>query len=103
MADSQLRQRKPVKADDKSEPKTRSSTDVDTEEAYSPWVDVLRVLTFLILASCGLSWTITSGKSLVWGGVQPPNYLRPSWWKLQLVRISLVSGADSSIPMDRKR
>jgi predicted heme/steroid binding protein len=84
MADAQLRQRKPVKADDKPQSKTRSSADVDAEEAYSPWVDVLRVLTFLILASCGLSYAVTSGKSLVWGGFQPPDYLKPSWWKLQL-------------------
>ena len=87
MADSELRQRK-AQADKPAdaEPKNRRSTDDDDDEGYSPWVDVLRVITFLIVASCGLSYVVTGGSSWVWGGVQKPQYMRVDWWKEQLVR-----------------
>lgn len=83
MADSELRQRKAV-AEKPSEPKQDPSNDDET--SYSPWVDILRVITFVIVASCGLSYVITSGNSFVWGGVARPDVLRLNWWQDQLVR-----------------
>jgi hypothetical protein len=108
MADSKLRQRKAKaeeerdekKADDVNQDedgedgetdaplqktKTRAKVRVDEEDEYSPWVDVLRVLTFLLLASCGLSYVVTGGESWVWGGVKLPQYARLAYWKAQLV------------------
>lgn len=85
MADSELRQRKaqPDKPTD-AKPKTRKSPS-NQEDDYTPWVDVLRVITFLVVASCGLSYVITGGSSWVWGGVQLPEYMTVDWWKEQLV------------------
>lgn len=83
MADSELRQRKA--AADKPK-KTKQDPSDSEETSYSPWVDVLRVITFIVFASCGLSYVITSGKSFVWGGVARPDVLRLNWWQEQLVR-----------------
>ncbi|ODA82100.1 hypothetical protein RJ55_00605 [Drechmeria coniospora] len=95
MADDTLRQRKAM-ADDgqdaipevksikaKSKPKPKSVSAED-EDDYTPWVDVLRVLTFLFLASCALSYMISSGESFFWGMKQKPYYLRVDWWKARL-------------------
>lgn len=58
---------------------------LEEEDAYSPYVDILRVLTFLFLASCGLSYLISSGETFFWGMKNPPNYLTTNWWKTKLV------------------
>ncbi|RDA83811.1 hypothetical protein CP532_4612 [Ophiocordyceps camponoti-leonardi (nom. inval.)] len=65
--------------------KYQSSSAADADESYSPWLDGLRVLTFLLVASCGLSYVISGGDSWSWG-VTPsrPNYLKPAWWKAKL-------------------
>ncbi|OLN87164.1 Membrane steroid-binding protein 1 [Colletotrichum chlorophyti] len=52
----------------------------DTDE-YTPWVDILRVLSFLALASCALSYLISGGESFTWGFENKPWYLRPDYWK----------------------
>ena len=59
---------------------------VDEEDDYSPWLDILRVLSFLALVSCGLSWLVSGGESLTWGLCHPPKYLNAEWWKAQWVR-----------------
>lgn len=97
--DAELRQRKaappssdapatePVKAKTKSKSKPKSKRDAqDGNEAddYTPWVDMLRVLSFLFIASCGLSYVISGGESFFWGMKNKPNYLRVDWWKSQL-------------------
>ena len=46
----------------KKKTKSNRKADVDTE-GYSLWLDALRVLTFLIIASCGLSYVMSSGES----------------------------------------
>lgn len=104
MADeAELRQRKaaappspdasatePVKAKTtpKSRPKSKRDDGQNGDEAddYAPWVDMLRVLSFLFIASCGLSYVISGGESFFWGMKNnKPNYLRADWWKSQLV------------------
>jgi len=84
MADSELRQRK-AQADKPAdaEPKKTRAID-DDDDKYSPWVDILRVISFLIAASFGLSYVVTGGSSWTWGGVQLPEYMRTDWWKEQL-------------------
>jgi len=62
---------------------------LDDEDASSPLVDVFRVLTFLLLASCGLSYVISSGESFFWGMQNPPSYLKVDWWKTKLVCFTL--------------
>ena len=85
MADSEVRQRKSEKApENKTQPRTTKSLD-DDQDAYSPWVDVLRVLTFLFVVSCGLSYVISGGESWFWGIKDRPSYLKVDWWKSQLV------------------
>ncbi|TWU78841.1 hypothetical protein ED733_007485 [Metarhizium rileyi] len=99
MADAELRQRKTAPASDdapkpsepdspdspesKPKPRRRSVGDDDDEE-YTPWLDILRVLSFLLIASCGLSYVISGGESFFWGMTNKPYYLRVDWWKYQL-------------------
>jgi hypothetical protein len=116
MADTaDVRRRKPVAPDDASEAdvatpesseeepaadtttaqasKTTAATrkpKAQTEDVYSPWVDILRVLTFLLLASCALSYLVSSGESWFWGMKNPPKYLRAQWWKSQFVSRAIV-------------
>jgi predicted transcriptional regulator len=67
--------------------KTRDSArKLKKEDAYSPVLDIFRVLTFLFLASCGLSYLISGGESFTWGLKNPPKYLQKGWWEQQLVR-----------------
>lgn len=66
---------------------TRVTTKAIKEDVYSPVLDVFRVLTFLILASCGLSYLISSGESYTWGLKNPPKHLQKDWWTSQLVRL----------------
>jgi hypothetical protein len=72
-----------------TEPATKATTPrksrTSEEDAYSPWVDILRVLTFLLVASCGLSYLVSSGESWFWGMKNPPKYISAQWWKSQLV------------------
>lgn len=58
---------------------------VDDEDDYSPWLDVLRVLSLLAVVSCGLSWLVSGGESFTWGLRHPPKYLNKEWWKAQFV------------------
>lgn len=87
MADSELRQRKPQDAEEPVQaPKAKKSTKKIREtDAESPWVDVLRVISFLFVASCALSYWISNGESFFWGMKNKPNYLRVDWWKTQMV------------------
>lgn len=99
MSDSELRQRKLVEAEEPEEevvakssatpPKEkkksrRARPSDDEEDDYSPWVDVLRVLSFLFLASCGLSYVITGGESWWWGKKHMPEGLTYDYWKEML-------------------
>lgn len=83
---SSVRQRKPTAADDEPvQPRSRKAKrKISSEDAYSPYLDILRVLTFLLLASCGLSYLISSGESYFWGMKNPPKYLQKSWWEMQI-------------------
>lgn len=58
---------------------------LEEEDDYSPYLDIFRVLTFLLLASCGLSYLVSGGESYFWGMQNKPNYLKLSWWKMQYV------------------
>ncbi|KAK3315488.1 hypothetical protein B0H66DRAFT_565457 [Apodospora peruviana] len=80
---------------------------IDNEDTYSPLVDILRVITFLFLASSGLSYLISGGETFFWGMNHPPNYLRVDWWKSQLrgplyltpAELSAYDGTDPSKPI----
>jgi|SRR3569833_2043177 len=93
--ESAVRQRKTNASTEKDETpaskpaRPERASKVDDEDAYSPWLDIFRVLTFLCLASCGLSYLISSGESWVWGMKHLPDQLRIDWWKSQFVRVSL--------------
>lgn len=84
MADSELRQRRPAKANDSAPSTTRDRAGSDDDKPVI-WLDTLRVLTFLILASCGLSYVISGGHSFFWGKEHTPQYLRAEWWRSQFV------------------
>ncbi|KAJ2974948.1 hypothetical protein NUW58_g8496 [Xylaria curta] len=58
----------------------------DEDDDYTPWVDILRVISFLIFASCALSYLISGGESFTWGMKNPPKYIQADWWKSKLVR-----------------
>lgn len=88
MADT-VRQRKPqVAAEEPTKPSelaAKPNKKVDDEDAYSPFVDILRVITFIFVVSCGLSYLISGGETWFWGMKDPPNYLQTEWWKSQFV------------------
>lgn len=77
------------------------------EDVYSPVLDVFRVLTFLILASCGLSYLISSGESYTWGLKNPPKHLQKDWWTSQLrgpiyltpTELAAYDGTDETKPI----
>lgn len=82
----------PIDSDEEKKKKARKSKKksrkVEDEDEYDKWdvaVDVLRVLSFLFVVSCGLSYLISGGESFFWGMTSPPNYLKASWWKSKLV------------------
>ncbi|EPE07601.1 cytochrome b5-like heme steroid binding domain-containing protein [Ophiostoma piceae UAMH 11346] len=56
---------------------------VEEEDDYSPYLDIVRVVTFLLVASCGVSYLVSNGESYFWGMKNKPDYLKLSWWKLQ--------------------
>lgn len=70
---------------DKKKSKKRGTRD-DATEYGNPWVDVLRVLSFLLLVSCGLSYLVSGGESFFWTMKVPPKYLRMETWRSMLVR-----------------
>ena len=89
---------KPVEVetdDDKPEPqepkkpkKKSTKNRLDDDESYSTSsfvLDFFRVVTFLFLASGGLSYLVSSGETFFWGMSNPPKYLRSDWWAQQLV------------------
>ncbi|TEA21012.1 Membrane steroid-binding protein 2 [Colletotrichum sidae] len=65
----------------KKSKKSKRSKDDDYSDEYSPWVDILRVLSFLALASCALSYLISNGESFFWGFQDKPWYLKVDYWK----------------------
>lgn len=92
MADSELRQRKPQDTEEpvqETKVKKKTKSKVRDADAESPWVDVLRVISFLFVASCALSYWISNGESFFWGMKNKPNYLQVDWWKAQMVFIYL--------------
>ncbi|EGR48609.1 uncharacterized protein TRIREDRAFT_77955 [Trichoderma reesei QM6a] len=110
MADSELRQRKPHAAEDPIEPARKKKSPqqlVDEEEKYTYWIDALRVITFLFLASCALSYWISNGESFFWGQKNKPNYMRVDWWKAKMngplyltpEELSAYDGKDPSKPV----
>lgn len=104
-SDASVRRRKPEPKsstpevvepeDDKPKPqlpkkskKKSAKSRLEDDESYSTFnlsLDIFRVLTFLFLASCGLSYLISSGETFFWGMSNPPKYLRADWWAKQWV------------------
>ncbi|KAF5019932.1 hypothetical protein F66182_8055 [Fusarium sp. NRRL 66182] len=125
--ESTLRQRKPQQKDESdpslSEPSTptkkgkkskkRSSTEIDQEDpwdGYSLWLDALRVITFLIVASMGLSYVISGGESFWWGQKNKPEWMTTKFYKdkilgppppiyMTLEELSLHDGTDPDRPI----
>lgn len=80
-----LRPQAQTEAETTPEPKKKkkSRREVNAEkDGISVWLDVLRVLSFLVVASCGLSYVMSSGESWTWGYKNKPRILRPQYWKL---------------------
>lgn len=77
-----------IKTDKKKKRKSKKSGSRDDETEYgSTLIDVLRVLSFLFLVSCGLSYLVSGGESFFWSMKVPPKYLRTETWRGMLVRI----------------
>ncbi|KAI0541333.1 hypothetical protein GGR58DRAFT_16500 [Xylaria digitata] len=79
----------------------------DEDDEYSPWVDILRVISFLIFASCALSYLISGGETYTWGMKHPPKYLQADWWKskfraplyLTPAELATYDGTDETKPL----
>ncbi|KAF4584371.1 Cytochrome b5 [Ophiocordyceps camponoti-floridani] len=52
------------------------------DESSLPWVDGLRVLSFLLVAWYGLSYVVSGGESWTWG-VQP-DFMKTEWWMAKI-------------------
>lgn len=109
MAD-EVRQRKPNSSEKAGAQDTTSSKirkQAKSEDDASSKLDILRVLTFLILASTGLSYLVSGGDSFFWGLKNKPNYLQVNWWKAQftgpayytLDQLKAFDGSDESKPV----
>lgn len=79
-----------VAAEKKTKKKKTIAEAEDDEDAYSPWLDVLRVISFFIVASCGLSYLISGGETFFWGMTNPPKYLQKQYWVAQFVCLTLL-------------
>ncbi|CAK7230453.1 hypothetical protein SCUCBS95973_007579 [Sporothrix curviconia] len=87
--------------------KSKKRPRIEEEDDYSPYLDVFRVLTFLLMASCGLSYLVSGGESYFWGMKHRPDYLKLSWWKMQyngpqyftLEELAGYDGTDASKPI----
>jgi hypothetical protein len=92
MADNELRQRKGEPPAAEAQPaqiektKTKKTKGAVDEEESSWKLDILRVLSFGLVASVALSHVISGGESMFWNLKNKPNYFRIDWWKAQLVR-----------------
>ncbi|KOS22127.1 Membrane steroid-binding protein 2 [Escovopsis weberi] len=113
MADSELRQRKqqPAPTSDATEAdsskKGKKSAPEDPEDGYSPWLDILRLITFLMVASCALSFAVSNGESFFWGMKEKPWWLRRQYWTTKVSgpmyltpkELSKFDGSDPSKPL----
>ncbi|KAH8900875.1 cytochrome b5 [Thozetella sp. PMI_491] len=66
-------------------PSAKKRIEAEEMDTLTIVLDVLRVLSFLFVASCGLSYLISGGETFFWGMSNPPKYLQTEWWKAQLV------------------
>lgn len=86
-----VRQRKPERGttgpsqEQPTKGKKKGKAGDDEVEYENRWVDFARVVTFLLFASCGLSYLVSSGESFFWNMKAPPKYMRLEWWKSQIV------------------
>jgi hypothetical protein len=71
----------------KDKAKRTANERVKDDDDYKPWLDILRVLTFVILASAGISYLVSNGQSFTWGFKHSPKYLTVDYWKAQFVRL----------------
>jgi hypothetical protein len=71
----------------KKRAKKGKKSDTQEVEYGNLWVDVLRVLSFLLFVSCGASYLVSGGESFFWSAKVPPKYLRMETWKGLLVCI----------------
>lgn len=102
-SDPTIRQRKPQKATTNEteafpvlEQDAPLKKKVVDEDDYTPWVDVLRVITFLLLASAGLSYLVSNGESFLWNVKVPPKYLQVDWWQSHFVGLPFLLSLEES-------
>ncbi|KAK4135759.1 cytochrome b5 [Trichocladium antarcticum] len=90
--------------------KTTPKTQLDDDDAYTTAnlaLDIVRVLTFIFLASCGLSYLISNGETFFWGMSNPPKYMKLDWWKKQITgpiyltpsELALHDGSNTTLPI----
>ncbi|PKS11776.1 hypothetical protein jhhlp_001069 [Lomentospora prolificans] len=108
MADtSSLRQRKTAPSEKPSSEIDDARKRAKEEDEPTLWLDILRVIAFLFLASCGLSYLISGGETFFWGMKNKPNYMRVDWWKshfqppleLTIEELAAFDGTDASKPI----
>lgn len=96
----------PVTTADKKKKSKKSKKDNTYTDEYSPYLDILRLLSFFFLASCALSYLQSGGESFFWGQKNKPWYMRPDYWKAKWVRhqpnLSLPHSVNSE-PIDRTK
>lgn len=87
-ADAAVQDAQPSSDEGGKKKRSKKSKRVDTDEIEygNPWVDVLRVLSFLLFVSCGASYLVSGGESFFWNMKVPPKYLHLEHWKGLFVR-----------------
>ncbi|KAL5593962.1 uncharacterized protein BROUX77_007309 [Berkeleyomyces rouxiae] len=122
MADHELRQRKAALVENEAllQEKTMATAvtarnkstrqrinDEDKVSGSTIVLDIFRVLTFLLLASCGLSYVTSGGKSMFWSTQARPKYLKLNYWQSRLsgpiyltpAELAAFDGSDESKPL----
>ncbi|KXX79942.1 Membrane-associated progesterone-binding protein 4 [Madurella mycetomatis] len=79
---SEKKQKPSKRSSKKVAPKDRADDDDDYSRG-TLLLDIFRVVTFLFLVSCGLSYLISGGETFFWGMSDPPKYMKLDWWKRQ--------------------
>ncbi|KAI0974749.1 putative heme binding protein [Xylaria arbuscula] len=101
------REREEAEADRLQKKNRTPKQKLDDDDEYSPWVDILRVISFLVFASCALSYLISGGETFTWGMKHPPKYLQTDWWKAKFrgplyltpAELATYDGTDETKPL----
>ncbi|KAK4197083.1 hypothetical protein QBC40DRAFT_207891 [Triangularia verruculosa] len=104
--DAKKKEQLPKKPKSKTK-KSKASEDADEYDGWNIALDIARVISFLFLASCGLSYLVSNGETFFWGMKNPPKYLTKAYYKeliqgpvyLTPSELALYDGTNPDLPI----